>query len=51
MRIDRKRLEATIHELGSIGETSRGGLTRVALTDHDKRGRDWSRACARQGFG
>ncbi len=48
MRIDRKRLEATIHELGSIGETSRGGLTRVALTDHDKRGRDWMVARMRE---
>jgi N-carbamoyl-L-amino-acid hydrolase len=41
MRIDRKRLEQSIQELGSIGATARGGLTRVALTDEDKRGRDW----------
>ena len=27
-------------EMGRIGETPRGGLTRVALTDEDKRGRD-----------
>jgi N-carbamoyl-L-amino-acid hydrolase len=40
MRIDRARLEQSIHELGQIGETPRGGLTRVALTDEDKRGRD-----------
>jgi len=40
MRIDRARLEQSIHELGKIGETPRGGLTRVALTDEDKRGRD-----------
>jgi N-carbamoyl-L-amino-acid hydrolase len=40
MRIDRKRLERTIDELGKIGETPRGGLTRVALTDDDRRGRD-----------
>ncbi len=26
-------------ELGRIGETPRGGLTRLALTDEDKRGR------------
>ena len=40
MRIDRARLEASIEELGRIGATERGGLTRVALTDEDKRGRD-----------
>jgi N-carbamoyl-L-amino-acid hydrolase len=41
MKIDRGRLEGTIEELGRIGETPRGGLTRVALTNEDKRGRDW----------
>jgi N-carbamoyl-L-amino-acid hydrolase len=41
MKIDRKRLEHSIDELGRIGATARGGLTRVALTDEDKRGRDW----------
>src|SRR5256886_2494451 len=40
MTIDRKRLEQSIDELGRIGETPRGGLTRLALTDEDKRGRD-----------
>jgi N-carbamoyl-L-amino-acid hydrolase len=40
MRIDRKRLAQSIDELGKIGETPRGGLTRVALTDEDRRGRD-----------
>ena len=40
MRIDRARLERSITELGKIGETPRGGLTRLALTDEDKRGRD-----------
>ncbi len=48
MRIDRKRLETSIEELGRIGETPRGGLTRLALTDEDRRGRDrmveWIRA-------
>jgi len=48
MRIDRKRLEQTIHELGRIGETPRGGLTRLALTDEDRKARDqmvaWMRA-------
>jgi N-carbamoyl-L-amino-acid hydrolase len=41
MPIDRHRLEASIEELGRIGATARGGLTRVALTDEDRRGRDW----------
>jgi len=41
MRIDRKRLEGSIDELGRIGATPRGGLTRVALTDEDRQGRDW----------
>src|SRR5499426_776843 len=41
MNVDRKRLEQAIDELGRIGQTPRGGLTRLALTDEDKRGRDW----------
>src|SRR5215813_10226585 len=40
MRIDRKRLEQSMEDLGRIGATERGGLTRLALTDEDKRGRD-----------
>ncbi|HET7340551.1 MAG TPA: Zn-dependent hydrolase [Methylomirabilota bacterium] len=40
MKIDRKRLEQTIEELGRVGATERGGLTRLALSDEDKRGRD-----------
>jgi N-carbamoyl-L-amino-acid hydrolase len=48
MRIDRKRLEQSIEELGRIGETPRGGLTRLALTDEDKRGRDWMVARMRE---
>ncbi len=48
MKIDRKRLEQSIEELGRIGETPRGGLTRLALSDEDRRGRDrmveWMRA-------
>jgi N-carbamoyl-L-amino-acid hydrolase len=40
MRIDRRRLEQSIEELGRIGETARGGLTRLALTDEDRRARD-----------
>jgi len=41
MKIDTKRLERSIEELGKIGQTPRGGLTRLALSDEDKRGRDW----------
>ena len=40
MKIDRARLERAMTEMGRIGETARGGLTRHALTDEDKRGRD-----------
>lgn len=40
MKIDRKRLEQSMEELGRIGETPRGGLTRLALSDEDKHGRD-----------
>src|SRR5260370_17845624 len=48
MRTDRKRLEQSMEELGRIGETPRGGLTRLALTDEDKRGRDWMVARMRE---
>jgi N-carbamoyl-L-amino-acid hydrolase len=48
MRIDRKRLEQSIEELGKIGATPRGGLTRLALTDDDKRARDWMVARMRE---
>jgi beta-ureidopropionase / N-carbamoyl-L-amino-acid hydrolase len=48
MKIDRARLASTIEELGRIGATERGGLTRLALSDEDRRGRDlmvaWMRA-------
>jgi N-carbamoyl-L-amino-acid hydrolase len=40
MKIDRARLEQSIQQLGRIGETPRGGLTRLALTDDDRRARD-----------
>jgi N-carbamoyl-L-amino-acid hydrolase len=40
MKIDRSRLERSIQDLGRIGETTRGGLTRLALTDDDRRARD-----------
>jgi beta-ureidopropionase / N-carbamoyl-L-amino-acid hydrolase len=48
MNIDRGRLEQSIEELGKIGQTLRGGLTRLALTDEDKRGRDWMVARMRE---
>jgi len=48
MRVDRRRLELSIEELGRIGQTPRGGLTRLALTDEDKRGRDWMVARMRE---
>ena len=48
MRIDRQRLERAIEELGAIGATARGGLTRLALSDKDKRGRDWKVARMRE---
>src|SRR6059058_4680515 len=48
MRIDRKRLEPSMDDLGRIGETPQGGLTRLALTDDDRRGRDWMVAHMRQ---
>jgi N-carbamoyl-L-amino-acid hydrolase len=40
MRINRARLAESMDALGKIGETVRGGLDRVALTDDDRRGRD-----------
>ena len=40
MKIDRKRLEQSMEDLGRIGATDRGGLTRLALSDEDRRGRD-----------
>ncbi len=40
MRIDRARLEASMEALGRVGATAGGGLTRVALTEEDRQGRD-----------
>jgi N-carbamoyl-L-amino-acid hydrolase len=40
MKIDLKRLEQSMDELGRVGATERGGLTRLALSDEDRRGRD-----------
>jgi N-carbamoyl-L-amino-acid hydrolase len=48
MNVDRKRLEQSIHDLGRIGETPRGGLTRLALSDDDRRARDQMMAWMRE---
>ncbi|HEX6209834.1 MAG TPA: Zn-dependent hydrolase [Methylomirabilota bacterium] len=48
MKIDRRRLEGTMEELGRVGATERGGLTRLALSDEDRRGRDLMVAWMRQ---
>src|SRR3984893_13581985 len=40
MPSSRKRLEESMAALGKIGATPKGGLTREALTDDDRRGRD-----------
>ncbi len=40
MKIDLKRLEQSMDELGRVGATERGGLTRLALSDEDRQGRD-----------
>jgi N-carbamoyl-L-amino-acid hydrolase len=40
MRVDGKRLEASMEALGRVGATPNGGLSRLALTDEDRRGRD-----------
>src|SRR5260370_29210547 len=48
MKVDRRRLELALEELSGIGETPRGGVTRLALSDDDRRARDrvvaWMRA-------
>ncbi|MGE3797154.1 MAG: Zn-dependent hydrolase, partial [Thermomicrobiales bacterium] len=40
LRIDRDRLLASLDELARIGATAGGGVTRLALSDEDKAGRD-----------
>jgi N-carbamoyl-L-amino-acid hydrolase len=41
MRIDGARLLARLAALAAIGATPEGGCRRLALSDEDKRGRDW----------
>ena len=47
LRIDADRLWSTLTETASIGGTAKGGLCRLALTDEDRRVRDWLAAEAR----
>lgn len=39
--LDENRLLAALHELGGIGALPGGGVCRLALSDEDRRGRDW----------
>ncbi|MCM3411848.1 Zn-dependent hydrolase [Metabacillus litoralis] len=41
IRINSKRLEATIHELGKIGLNSKGGLDRTTFTKSELAAREW----------
>ncbi len=41
LRIDAERLAATISETAGIGGTAKGGICRLALSDEDRRVRDW----------
>jgi N-carbamoyl-L-amino-acid hydrolase len=40
LRINGKRLQSTLEEMAKIGGTPGGGVTRLALSDEDKRARD-----------
>jgi N-carbamoyl-L-amino-acid hydrolase len=40
VRVNGERLIASLRELASIGGTDGGGVTRLALSDEDKAGRD-----------
>ena len=40
VKIDSKRLLSKLDQLGEIGRTSSGGISRLALSDEDKAGRD-----------
>ncbi|MEE9307314.1 MAG: Zn-dependent hydrolase [Spirochaetia bacterium] len=40
LRINAKRLRSTLEEMAKIGGTPGGGVTRLALSDEDKRARD-----------
>jgi N-carbamoyl-L-amino-acid hydrolase len=40
LRVNDKRLRSTLEEISKIGSTPGGGVTRLALSDEDKRARD-----------
>ncbi|MCF7929727.1 MAG: Zn-dependent hydrolase [Spirochaetales bacterium] len=40
LRINGKRLQSTLEEMAKIGGTPNGGVTRLALSDEDKKARD-----------
>ena len=44
LRIDPQRLWDTLMETAAIGGTPKGGIKRLALSDEDRRVRDWFRA-------
>lgn len=39
-RVNGERLWASLMEMAQIGATAKGGVTRLALSDEDRRGRD-----------
>ena len=47
LRIDADRLWATLMESARFGGTAKGGICRLALSDEDRRVRDWFVAAAR----
>ena len=49
IRIDGERLNRSLQELARIGATDGGGVTRLALTDEDRAGRDQLAAWMRGG--
>jgi len=40
LRVNGKRLRATLEEMAKIGATAGGGVQRLALSDEDKQARD-----------
>ena len=47
-QINRPRLLDSLQALGQIGALPGGGVNRLALTDADREGRDWTVACMRE---
>ena len=48
LQVDSARLWQTLNEFATLGATARGGVTRLALSDEDRRGRDLLAAWARE---